>query len=340
MPHPDLSTLRELQPIDDDSAAAAVSSETHAELLDAVIANPVDQTSRRPWTPRWSRRPLLLATALAAIVAILLVVTPGLLSGGDSATQPQSAQAAILHRIVAAFTPRPGTVVIEKLTQRSRSAPDAPTTALATNSLTTITETSADGIDQQDDASSSLAPGYEQVEARDVVELYDPANRTIYSTSGRALNLQTATQTPATVGKDAHVTVGRVFRYDTGYLPGNTGRKRFGIHILKLAGRTTVDGQRALKLVAQGQLVVMSPETGAYQIIRTLYLDPRSYAPIKQVATIPGGATLVTTWSLYRVLPATAANRRLVSLKARHPQARVVRSAAAYMRVLALAVRR
>jgi hypothetical protein len=78
----------------------------------------------------------------------------------------------------------------------------------------------------------------------------------------------------------------------------------------------------------------------------TVYVTPGSYEPIESVnrTRLPGVEYVngtksvgvrtisVTRWRTYRVLPATAANQRLLSLTARHPHARVVDNATAFLR--------
>jgi hypothetical protein len=86
---------------------------------------------------------------------------------------------------------------------------------------------------------------------------------------------------------------------------------------LKVAGPTTVDGRRAIKLVpVHGH--------GEYDVA------PGTYYPIREVLPYASGSQIIT-WSEYRVVPATAANERLLSLEARHPGARVDHSRADFL---------
>ena len=87
---------------------------------------------------------------------------------------------------------------------------------------------------------------------------------------------------------------------------------------LKLAGSTTIDGRRALKLVAVHGI-------DEYDVA------PGTYAPIRTVLGYGAAITVTTTYSEYRVLPATAANERLLDLTFRHPGARIDRSHADYL---------
>lgn len=328
MPHADLITLRELRPIDDNSAAAAISSETHAELLAAVVASSLLETPRRPRTVRLNRQRLLLVAALATIVAVLLIVTPGLLSGGNSATQPQSAQAAILDRIAAALTRKPGTIVIQDEDFKVWSTIGAPHKPLHSGGGTTITETSANGAEELVFSATTGAPGFQAVSAGDARQLYDPATKTIYATTLRALKrlvLQRdgpGTSTSDTISFDPAITPGRTSVFEQ--------ELRRGLY--KLDGQVTIDGRRGLKLApSHGTVVIMDPKTGAHQSLGTVYVTPNGYAPIREVLSLRHHRTGVTNWSLYEVLPDTKVNHRLVSLTARHPHARIVHGAAAYV---------
>jgi hypothetical protein len=327
MPHPDLTTLRELRPIDDDSAAAAVSSETHAALLAAVVASSTHETSRRPRTIRLNRQPLLLATALATIVAVLLIVTPGLLSGGNSATQPQSAQAAILDRIAAALTRKPGTIVIQEEDFKVWSTIGAPRNPVLGRGGTTITETSANGAEELVFSATRGAPGFQAVSAGDARQLYDPTNRTIYETTLKALKRLVLKRYGPDTGTKYTIS------FDPSIAPGRTSvfERELRRGLYKLDGHVTVNGRQALKLVpAHETVVLMDPKNGTHQFLGTVYVTPNGYAPIKEVLS-RHHRTQVTNWSLYEVLPDTKANHRLVSLTARHPHARIVYGAAAYV---------
>ncbi len=87
---------------------------------------------------------------------------------------------------------------------------------------------------------------------------------------------------------------------------------------LKVAGSTTVDGRKAIRLTS-----VRGPYRYEY------YVAPGTYYPIKQVLQ-SRAITITTIYSEYRVLPATPANQRLLSLAARHPGARIDHNPADY----------
>lgn len=327
MPHPDLFTLRELKPIDNDSAAAAVASETHAALLAAVVASSTQETSPHPRTKRLKRQPLLLVTALATIVAVLLIVTPGLLSGNNSATQPQSAQAAILHRIAAAMAPRPGTIVIQDETYNVWRGTGGRGKPLRSGGATTMTETSASGAQELIFGAPRFAPGFEEVTAGAVRQVYDPTTRIIYATTAAALKRLVLKRFPPATGSPYAVS------FEPAIAPGRTSifAKELRRGLYRLEGRSTIGGRQALRLVPPyANEVMMNPRTGITQRIGTVYVTPRSYAPIEEVIT-HNERTEIINWSLYEVLPDTRGNDRLLSLTARHPHARVVDSAAAYV---------
>jgi hypothetical protein len=274
-----------------------------------------------------NRRPLLLAAALATIVAALVIATPGLLSGGDSATQPQSAQAAILHRIAAAMAPRPGTIVIQDETYdlwRGTGGWDKPPRS---GGATTMTETSASGAQELVFAAPRFAPGFEEVTAGAVRQVYDPTTRIIYATTAPALKRLVLERFPPDTGSPY------AFSFEPAIAPGRTSifaqELRRGLY--RLDGRATIDGRQALRLVPpHANEVMVNPRTGTAQRIGTVYVTPRDYAPIEEVIT-HNERTEIINWSLYKVLPDTRGNHRLLSLRSRHPHARVVHSAAAYV---------
>ena len=100
-------------------------------------------------------------------------------------------------------------------------------------------------------------------------------------------------------------------------------------HLYKLAGRTTLAGRPALKLVpAHGSTALIN---GQYQLLGSVYVSPRTYTPIREVVNDGTGNSFVLEWTRYTVQPDTAANRRLLSLTARHPDARIVHGIGAFI---------
>ncbi len=88
---------------------------------------------------------------------------------------------------------------------------------------------------------------------------------------------------------------------------------------LRVSGSITIDGRRAIRLVGG-----RGSGTEEYDVA------PGTYAPIREVHRWPGTTTILT-YSEYRVLPATAANMRLLNLAFRHPTARVDRNHADFL---------
>jgi hypothetical protein len=182
---------------------------------------------------------------------------------------------------------------------------------------TTMTETSASGAQELVFAAPRFAPGFEEVTAGAVRQVYDPTTRTIYATTAPALKRGSP----------------YAFSSEPAIAPGRTSifaqELRRGLY--RLDGRATIDGRQALRLVPpHANEVMVNPRTGAFQRIGTVYVTPRGYAPIEEVITRKE-RTEIINWSLYKVLPDTRGNHRLLSLTVRHPHARVVHSAAAYV---------
>ena len=101
-------------------------------------------------------------------------------------------------------------------------------------------------------------------------------------------------------------------------LPSDSSTVHAWLGSLKVVGPTTVDGRRAIKLVpVRGR--------GEYDVA------PGTGYPVREVVDNTDGTSTVTTWSVYRVLPATPANERLLSVTARHPGARIDHSRADFI---------
>lgn len=101
-------------------------------------------------------------------------------------------------------------------------------------------------------------------------------------------------------------------------VPGDTAEAHVHLGKLKIAGTTTIDGRKAIKPVpVHGR--------GEYDV------TPGTHYPIREVVEDSPGSRLTFTWSEYRVLPATRANERLLSLAARHPGARIDHSRADFL---------
>jgi hypothetical protein len=330
MPSSDhICQLRNLKRFGDAEAANAAAPETHAALLEAImIAGRSSQPARRRWRHRWNRRPMLLAAALAAIAPALVIVTPGLLSGGGSATQPQSAQAEILHRITAALTDRPGTIVLQ--IARVHLIPGGFTQRRVTFRYESLTETSANGKEQRTLTSGyGQRPGFQEATDGQLIELYDPSRNTIYVTTPHAWQALVVRNLPHGVrGNSATITF-------SSPVPTRLSvpEQELRAHLYRLDGRATIDGRPVLRLTPVSRTVAGS--RNVVVTFPTIYVSPRTYYPVREVLPAPRHARVsvaeITTWIRYAVLPGTAANRRLISLSALHPQARIVRGARGYV---------
>jgi hypothetical protein len=145
-----------------------------------------------------------------------------------------------------------------------------------------------------------------------------PPPLTITAAQAKALRDGTASVTVAPNNRRwtaTHLKIAPAFR-----VPDETAQTRSQLKAgkLKVAGPTTVDGRRAIKLV------------GAHGTASEEYdVAPGTYDPIRQISRTRG-TTITLTYSEYRVRPATAANQRLLNLAALHPGARVDRRPADY----------
>ena len=186
---------------------------------------------------------------------------------------------------------------------------------------------------------SFVRPGYQQVQTDNSLELYDPSDNTIYETTNRAWQAASLRQLERDQPKGSQwsSSTQEAVSYGPSYVPGKTSiyEQQLRAHLYRLASHTEVDGRAALKLVPTRRSVPVSTHSAIHLVLGTVYVEPRTYYPIKEV-THTGfgsglGTTLVEDWLVYKVLPATATNLKLLSLTARHPGARVVHSATGYL---------
>ena len=345
----DSNGLRALRPIADAEAAGLVSAEARAALLALVIATPVNETTddgagrrqRRSWNPL--QRPVALGAVL--VVAVLLVVLlPGLLSGNGSTTEPVAAQAKMLRRITAALASRPGTIVVQKtvIHEDLHSFHDKVT-------VESVLQTSTTGHEQRTFVVVSRGDMHEQAATDgNLQEVYDPKRNMIYAATQAGIQAAQVRQLQAQAPKGSKTVMGTSTTISSNtlgeFLPGRTSvfEQQLRAGLYKIAGRTTIAGRPVLKLVPSHRAVVlMNPTNGSHVLLGTVYLQPGTYYPIKNVVELPnlsvGGKTFktagktITDWLEYKVLPATPVNEKLVSLTAQHPTARVVNSAAGYL---------
>jgi hypothetical protein len=325
MPETELIVLlRELQPIEDRAAAETASADTHANLFAAIIAESygADQPTVRHSVRRSGHRPLVLAGALAALVAVLLIAAPGLLSDGDPATQPQSAQAAILRRIAATLAHRPGTVVVQ--VERLHLIPGGFTRQNLTFTYRSVIETSSGGQEERGLTSTSeQRAGFQMAGHGKLIEIYDPGRATIYITTLRAWQALTLGHLPDRKRASTATTS------DPTPVPGRASipEQELRQHLYRIGGNTRIDGRRVLKLVPV--------QAARGELLPTIYVSPRSYYPVREITPAPPHARVriaeVTNWLSYEVLPADRQSQSLVSLTAQHPHSKIVRGAQAYI---------
>jgi hypothetical protein len=250
------------------------------------------------------------------------------------------AVAVVVLALVVSGKTRHGTIVVQRIAIGSSTSHGGKTFHQRTVSVTAITEVSANGQLQRGFTSNSITRlGFQQTDAGSTLQLYDPADNTIYVTTEQA-QLRAAMaplETHTSKGTTSGVGVGRmqtVSGSSVGYLPGTSSPYGQWLHKsgYKLDGRTTIDGRAAIELV---QPVPVGPSKSRGFTSRvTVYLAPRSPDPIETVDNLSLSgmrATSVERWSTYRVLPATPTNLRLLSLTDRHPHARVIDNAEAYL---------
>jgi hypothetical protein len=102
-------------------------------------------------------------------------------------------------------------------------------------------------------------------------------------------------------------------------------------HGIKVIGLTTVDGRPAIELAGPKFNLHVRGNGGGDAGVR-VWVDPKTYIPIKEVVDRPPLFEDTQTWIEYKTLPVTPANERLLSLTARHPHARIDRSHKDYLK--------
>lgn len=235
-----------------------------------------------------------------------------------------------------------GVIVVERITFSSTTVRNGKTNRPAPFVISSIDETTADGTLQRSFTSNSITrPGYQQVIVGDTLQLYDPADNTVYVTTPQAQQRATVAELRSTSPKGSHVSVGigrgRSVSAPEQDVPGRTSvyERQVRAGLYRLVGRTTIDGRAALRLVqTRATVLAIRNSLGGFVSGDTVYVAPGTYDPIEELSssTFPGLRTMVVSrWQSYKVLPATPANQRLLSLTARHPTARVVDDARAYL---------
>jgi hypothetical protein len=351
--------IRVLNPISDDDPLDAVSRDAWDDLAAAIVATPAPA----PHVPRTharvrTRRPVLRLVVGAGAMAGAIVGMTGALSG-QGPTGIQNADAAILRRAAAALHPT-GAIVIDSsrsVDHYPRGFTPSPDAGPRVRHVSSITETPA-GSGAQNElvlSETGTIAGIQFGYVNGNNELYDPTDNLAYVSSNYSPDITrgprpgtytytmpealffrlpsgldpgakvpplmiTAAQARALRNGSAEVGADRAFarqrrlttmRIQPAFrVPSDSSTVHAWLGSLKVVGPTTVDGRRAIKLVpVRGR--------GEYDVA------PGTGYPVREVVDNTDGTSTVTTWSVYRVLPATPANERLLSVTARHPGARI-----------------
>jgi hypothetical protein len=314
----------------------------------------------------------LLAVALPALGVVTLVLLITGVFSGPASTGAQPAAAAVIRGVENAIAPKPGTIVVSKVrvTGRWQGAPPArftvetvyetPVGAGPQNSLYVTSEhqyglpseQAVSGGDEQVYLSKSntiymssiwgpfitkgkkpgtfiytppkAAPGPSatlpakplMLTARQAHALLDGADMVISNLSGSRMPYRVT----LSVAPVPH------FPSDT-----QAFRSMLKSHNLRVVGLTTIDGRSAIKL-AGPKFDRRLPSDGGGDAGVELWVDPKTYVPIKEVDDRLPLFQTTQTWIEYKTLPITPANERLVSLTARHPHARIDRNRNDYLR--------
>lgn len=234
-----------------------------------------------------------------------------------------------------------GTIVVQKIVLSATTIQNGQANRPRPFAITEITETSADGTAQREFTSNTFSrPGFEQTVAGQSIQLYDPLDHTIFATTEaaeqRAVDEETGLAEPNRT-RSSTASSAQYARFS--FVPGlrSVFEQQLLAHQYRVGGRQTIDGRSVLKLVPvrADQLLPAHHSAGSYASLGTAYVSPRTYDPIEEVdRTRLSGivSTAIVRWQLYRVLPATATNQRLLSLTARHSRARIIESARAFLR--------
>jgi hypothetical protein len=232
-----------------------------------------------------------------------------------------------------------GTIVVERIVL-SGTTTEAGRTQHLSSWFTEVSETSADGSRERDLQANSISrPGFQQLTSAQELELYDPHDNTIFETSQAAWLHAVDAQQGVGVGNS--VGTGGGTATVSSKLIFTAGRhsvfaQELLAHQYRLAGRTRIDGRRVLRLLPVHPTRLPFPHNrGRYVTSNVYYAAPGTYDPVAWItrSTLPGvEEMLAERWLSYRVVAATSKHQWLVSLTARHPGARVVTGARAYIR--------
>lgn len=274
----------------------------------AIRQNAPVQTDRRSETP--SSFALVPMVVVAVAVLVLALMVSGVLWRSN------------------------GTIVVQRITTSMSAAGGAKAFRRRPMSVTTINETSSNGRELRAFIrTSTTGPGFEQVISADAEQLYDPLDNTIY-----AVRRPAGMRTMPTVVTTASM---ELLSPGSAYLYGSASTSLGWLRYYKLVGRERIDGQSALEFVDSSPRTHF-PHSRGFEFNTTIYVAAGSHNPIETISRMkfPGvRTTSITRWQTYAVLPATAANQRLLSLAARHPHARVIHGFRSFVRATERAYR-
>jgi hypothetical protein len=296
------------------------------------------------------------AIAVVAVVALALVLTAVLQGPAGTGTQP--AVAAIVRHVEQKLTTEPGTIVVQRVDLSSQQ-PNKPSSRMSSYS---VTEAVPDSTVQNYLGSVPGQGVYASIDGDE--EMYLPKTNTIYLSNPYTSYIHpgprpgtyiyragrgSPTPTAADFSKSITLTAAEVRSLESGHtditphqladghfileiqtlprLPATEAdqiRNELHQHQLHFDGRVTLNGHRVYRFVENHQPVTT-----------WFYVDPGTYAPVKIVsrARVVGGTVNNTSvWSQYKVLPITAQNKQLLSLRALHPNARIDRNRADFLR--------
>jgi hypothetical protein len=250
----------------------------------------VATAAEAPSPPARRQRPRLVVRFGVATVVAAAVVVIVAFAGGVGHTVP-SASAMTIKRAAAALAPVPGTIVHFDFTGTSSYTDGHSWTwtqdcweQQGTNNSVVVNQAYPD------------APaGTETAQVGTQEEIYDPATDTIYESEPAAA--------PANPGPNPSSSS------DPSAFTGQIQRQ-LAVGNARVIGPATIDGQHAIEIVAPaGTYYVRADGTDAP--IELIYHDPAG-----------PGSTTTLVFHIYELLGA-AGNESLLSLTARHPQARV-----------------
>jgi hypothetical protein len=335
-------------------------SERATAILDRVLGADVPASGAR----RASSSRVLFAMGLPLLgVAALVLLIAGVFSGpGGSGAQP--ALAAVIRHVEQTTAVKPGTIVVSRTRGFSSSPGPGPNPAVVENawetpagrgpqnSLRVVFEHIA-GVPSE----TAVSGGEEEVYLSQTNTIYISSIWGHYITKGTSPDtfIYTPPKQPAGSGAlpakpltltaaQAHALLdgsdmvvssvrgSRILHVTLSIAPvprvpslDEAVRSLLRSHHVRIVGLTTVDGRRAIELAGPKSNRRLHGDGGADAGVK-LWVDPKTYVPIKEVIDDRPFFQTTETWLEYKTLPITPVNERLLSLIARHPHAHIDRN--------------